>query len=851
MAFRSAVLVSVLALTAPAAAATQAELDALSNGMGVRLAILDNKPAACPKQSDGCFLSELSLTTPASLAGDLASGDFQLYFSSVAPIIEVDSDAFTIRLINGDLHVLEPRKGARLEAGKTYVLKVWTQGHFFSAYYPMPNMYLASGKLEPRVIASTKPAIDPETGLEGLPFVAPMTDEAKLATASADDLTRWMTAERTFAANAERGLAADSVEVAIIPTPTHVQRPQGAVLDLTGGVRLQTSGVDSNAIAIARAELAKAGVQTGGSGPLLNIRVDSGQGLKPEGYRLTVRDGAITIDAADAVGASNALYSLAQQVAHEGGKLRPLVIEDAPRFGFRGLHVDLARNFHSKAEILKLVGQMALYKLNKLHLHLGDDEGWRLQSARLPELTEVGAYRCHDPSETRCLLPQLGAGPERDTPVNGYLSQADYGEILDAAKARGIEVIPSFDMPGHSRAAIKSMEARYRKYMGLGRRAEAEEFRLAEPGDTTKYRSIQHYDDNTLNVCLESTYKFLDVVLDELAALHKAAGTPLKTYHIGADETAGAWSESPACKALMAKRGRTAAQLGPMFIERVSASLADKGIEVAGWSDGMGHTDPAKMPKAVQSNIWSDLFTSAPAEAHRHANLGWKTVISVPNVLYFDIPYVPHPLERGYDWPSRHTDAFKVFSFMPENLPANGSVMRDIKAKGPTVTDKEPLAAGRTFAGMQAQIWSETIRSDNQVDYMLFPRLLAFAERAWHRAGWEPAYCAGTTYAFGDNAVNVGDLRKDWAAFGAKMPSHLAQLERSGITYRLSPPGARIVGGKLEANSEFPGQAIEYRVGSGTWTRYASPVAVTGPVEVRTRSFDGRRASRSLTVSAN
>ena len=119
MALRSAVLVSALALAAPAAAATQAELDSLAKSMVARLAILDNKPAACPHQPDGCFLSELSLKMPPELGSDLASGDFQIYFSSVAPIIEVDSDAFTVRLINGDLHVLEPRKGARLEPGRT------------------------------------------------------------------------------------------------------------------------------------------------------------------------------------------------------------------------------------------------------------------------------------------------------------------------------------------------------------------------------------------------------------------------------------------------------------------------------------------------------------------------------------------------------------------------------------------------------------------------------------------------------------------------------------------------------------------------------------------------------------
>src|SRR5688500_15602914 len=162
---------------APAAAASQQALDRLADGMSVRLAILDNRPDKCPQGRDGCFLSNLDLGMPAPLAPDLASGRFQIYFSSVSPVIGVDSPAFRTRLINGDLHVLEPRPGVRLQAGKTYSMKLWTQGHFFSVYYPMPNMFLVSGKLEPRVIAATRPAIDPETGLEMLLFVAPMADE--------------------------------------------------------------------------------------------------------------------------------------------------------------------------------------------------------------------------------------------------------------------------------------------------------------------------------------------------------------------------------------------------------------------------------------------------------------------------------------------------------------------------------------------------------------------------------------------------------------------------------------------------------------------------------------------------
>ena len=836
-------------VASPTFAASQQAVDSLAGQMGVRVAILDNHPAHCPGQADGCFLSELDLTMPRSIAPDLAGGDFKLFFSSVNPVIEADSDAFTVRLVNGDLHVLEPRPGVRLQPGKTYPVKLWSQGHFFSEYYVIPNMFLVSGALTPRVIAATRPATDPQSGLEILPFVASMTDEARLATQAPDDETRWQTPERAFDLYASRGAAEAPAELAIVPTPDLVKRREGAVIDLTHGVRLSLSGLQRGAINAALDDLASAGVPAAARGPELRVRVSPSLHLGREAYRLSARNGRVDIAASDADGARYALESLAQEAAHEHGLLRPLEIEDSPRFEFRGLHIDLARNFHSKAEVLKVVEQMGRYKLNALHLHLGDDEGWRLQIAGLPELTEVGGYRCYDPTETHCLLPELGAGPDRNTPVNGYLTAADYIEIVKAANARGIEVIPSFDMPGHSRAAIHSMEARYRRLMALGRRSEAEQFRLVEPGDTTQYRSVQNYNDNTLNVCLPATYRFIDKVVDAVAALHRAAGVPLRTYHMGGDETAGAWSGSPACKALMAKTGMTVDKLGPMFIERVANMLARKHILAAGWSDGLDHVDPAKMPKRVQSDIWGDLFTAAPAEAHRTANLGWKTVIAVPNTLYFDVPYAPNPLERGYDWPTRGTDTFKVFSFLPANLPANASVTKDIKNKGVTTTDPVPLQPGRSYAGAQANLWSETLRRDSLVDYMLFPRLLAFAERAWHAVPWEPAYRPGAAYSYGDGKVDVAALKKDWNRFAVVMPDQLRALGRAGIFYRIAPPGARIARGMLEANSEFPGQAIEYRVNGGQWLRYERPVAVSGRVELRTRSYDGRRSSRIVSVA--
>src|SRR5690606_27909606 len=214
----------------------------------------------------------------------------------------------------------------------------------------------------------------------------------------------------------------------------------------------------------------------------------------------------------------------------------------------------------------------------------------------------------------------------------------------------------------------------------------------------------------------------------------------LTRYHIGLDETAGAWKDSPACKAMMARENLTLAQLGGRFVERVTQILTARNIEPAGWSDGMGHVDATKMPKVVQSNAWGMIHSGGIAEAHRQANQGWEVVLSTPDVLYFDMPWAPDPKERGYDWASRGTDLFKIFAFQPENLPASAANMVNTRGQNPGGADAEPLSGGKRVAGMQGQLWSETIRGDAVAQYMLYPRLLILAERAWHRAAWEVPY---------------------------------------------------------------------------------------------------------------
>ncbi|WP_343520242.1 family 20 glycosylhydrolase [Sphingomonas sp.] len=836
--------VAALVLAAPASAqgavAPQAALDQLAATLGYRFAVVDNRPQ-CPAGLEPCFLATITLTVPDSAPSTLPEG-LTLYFSFVDRLPRVESDIFTHDLINGDLQRLTLKPGAALKPGSTHVIRLWGTGANFSKAFAMPNAYLVAKGLAPRTIAAARPAIDPETGLETLRFVAPMTDEARLATKSDADKTRWLTAERAFAVQAQQQAPAPS-GVVILPKPVKAVQGPGAAVDLTRGVAVDLRGVSREAVAPALAALDAAET---GKLPL-SIRVDPAVPIAAEGYRLDAGAAGIAITARDAAGASHALRSLAQQAAFEHGRMRPLRVEDAPRYGFRGLHIDLGRNFHGRDQILKLIEAMAAYKLNRLHLHLADDEGWRIEIPALPELAAIGSKRCHDPAERTCLLPQLGAGPDGASGVNGYLSTADYVAIVRAAAVRQIEVIPSIDMPGHSRAAIVAMEARHARLAAEGKNAAAEAYRLVDPADTTQYRSIQNYDDNTLNVCLPATYRFVDTVVDALTAMHAQAGVPLRTFHLGADETAGAWVKSPACAKMIAENGGDATRLTPRFIERVAAGLAARGIRTAGWSDGMGHTDPARMPANVQTNIWGVLHKGAIREGHDQLNRGWEVVLSIPDLGYFDMPYAPHPEEGGYNWASRGVSPYQVFGFMPDNLPANAATIRTTFAVPEAIEDKPVLEPGRRIAGVQAQLWSETIRTDGQVDYMLFPRLLALAERGWTPAPWTPPYRAGASYRWQDSRVDRAQLDREWRGFAARAAAQLPLLDHMGIAYRVAPPGARIVGGRLEANSALPGMTIEYRAGGG-WTRYAGPVAVTGAVELRARSADGRRASRTVRV---
>ena len=837
---------------------TQNDINKIAQNLEVNYRVVTNIPTdKCDsKIADGaCFEVELSFTAKKAIAAK----DWTIHFSQISPIQSFESEDFTVKHLNGDLHVISLQDNySGFSAAETKKLTFRAMFWSLSETDALPNYIVSAPGLDARVIESTVPYIDKDTRLEILPYVEPFTDEKTQFKRTASDKTQWLTSEKLFQRNSV--LVEDKLAVmqAIIPTPKSVTLDiNDGFADISQGIAISLGNVHHNDVDAAISRLDNLGVKQNSEGLPLHLSIVSNKDKVIGSYRLTVTDKEITIVGVDGNGVFNGLQSLASLVTVGEPRIPIIEVVDEPHFAFRGMLVDVARNFHSKEFILKLLDQMAAYKLNKLHLHLGDDEGWRLEIPSLPELTDIGAKRCFDVTEENCLISQLGAGVDENSSVSGYYSVSDYHEILQAATARHIQVIPSLDMPGHSRASIKAMTARYKKYMALEDEAKAKQFLLEDFEDKTQYSSVQFYSDNTINACLDSSYDFVIEVMTQVKKIHADAGQPLTRYHIGADETAGAWLESPACKAFIANNDQGVtkmSELGAYFIERVAGILSDLDIETAGWSDGMEHTRVDNMPAIVQANAWDTLAWAGHEKVHRLANRDWQVVISSPDVLYFDFPHEADPKEHGYYWASRHTNTEKVFQFMPDNLPIHAEFWLDREDNAYVADDtKAALAPGKKFLGIQGQLWSENVRTDDMVEHKVFPRLLALAERAWHLADWAVPYnYQGAKYSQHSNTfTNESKAMRDsqWALFANTLgQKEFTKLELAEIDYRLPTVGAVIQAGKLHANIAFPGLTIEYKVNGGNWLTYQTPIAVSGEVNLRSRSTNGLRTSRITRV---
>lgn len=467
---------------------------------------------------------------------------------------------------------------------------------------------------------------------------------------------------------------------------------------------------------------------------------------RPQGwYSVAVTEnGEEVIEANDEDGVFYAKTTLNQlRENYAPGNIPPMVIEDWPDFEYRGYMLDVARNFTKKDDLLRLIDLMARYKLNYLHLHFGDDEGWRIEIDGIPELTTLGAFHSLDP--TKGLQPSHdgNADPtDLNSSANGYYSIEEFKEILRYAWERRIRVIPEFDTPGHSRASIMAMRA-YEERTGDC------SMRLQDPEDDSEYMSVQRFDDNVIGVELESTYTFIGRIFDEIAKMYSDAGVPLPAIHIGGDEVAeGAWHGVDRLEEHMGKVARIA---------------KEKGIKIAGWQEVALIEDPA-IAKAVKevlffNNAWNTFGTYSDLP-FRNAAKGYPTVMSNAQYTYVDMAYSSNAEEIAADW-AGYIDDFKAFS-TPARLMPN-------------------------LLGVQAQLWTETVRTFDDVCYDTFPKALGVFERGWN--------CSATQTADEFYAAIVAHEMPYW--------------EKNGVKYHLPQPGLKVVDGQVVTNTLVPGATVE------------------------------------------
>ncbi|MEO1495850.1 MAG: family 20 glycosylhydrolase [Planctomycetota bacterium] len=458
-------------------------------------------------------------------------------------------------------------------------------------------------------------------------------------------------------------------------------------------------------------------------------------------YRLSVSTGGrVTIVGGGRAGLYYGAQSLVALIENSsasnapGGTTTPeCEILDFPHFAYRGLHLDVARNFQSLATVKKLLDLMAAYKLNRFHFHLTDDEGWRLAIDGLPELTEVGGRRGFTPGFRDALPPSFGSGASLTSSAgSGHYSRSEFVELLRYASARHIRVIPEIDLPGHARAAIRSMQVRYERLTVAGRDAAAEQYLLRRPDDPAEYASVQMWNDNVVDVRLPSTVMFVEHVVSDLAAMYDEAGVTLDSLHFGGDEVpTGCWGGDDPADA------DASHDLFAGFMKTCGEIAARHGARLAGWEEVFlesEQSEDSRPPKGV-AYVWNNIWGWGQEDAaYRLANAGTDVVLCNATHLYFDLAYTRDPDEPGYYWAGT-TDVREVFGFHPydyfEGLTHDrlgNAIAPEAKQR---LTRLDPSAHDHV-QGIQGHLWGENLNSLERLEYMAFPRVLALAERAWH-----------------------------------------------------------------------------------------------------------------------
>jgi hexosaminidase len=429
----------------------------------------------------------------------------------------------------------------------------------------------------------------------------------------------------------------------------------------------------------------------------------TGDGAR-EGYQLLVTPESIVVSAAAHAGLFYGIQTL-RQLIRPDGSVPAVRIDDRPRFSWRGMHLDVGRHIFPVAFIKRYLDLMARYKLNTFHWHLTEDQGWRLEIRRFPRLATVGGCRRETMVE-RNFDPFVGDG----RPYCGYYTRAEVREIVRYAAERYITVVPEIDMPGHMLAALAA-------YPELA----------CTPGPFEVGTRWGVYDD--ILCPSEQTFSFLEGVLREVMSLF-----PSTFIHIGGDEAPKTrWRESPLVREIIRREGlRDEEAVQGWFNRRIERFLNSNGRRLIGWDEIL---EGGLAPNAA---VMSWRGTSGGLAA---ASEGHDVVMSPTSHLYFDYYQGDprfEPLAIGGFLPLD-----RVYSYEP-------------------VPDGLDSARHRHILGAQGNVWTEYLRTAEQVEYMALPRMLALAEVVWSPRG-----------------------ARDWNSFSARLPARLAELDSLGVNYRI------------------------------------------------------------------
>jgi hexosaminidase len=596
------------------------------------------------------------------------------------------------------------------------------------------------------------------------------------------------------------------------------------------------------------------------------ITVDLDESINAESYQLNVSDGGISISSADSAGALYALQSLKQLFLIsilEDTPLKFIEVNDSPKFSYRGMLLDISRNFYGPEKIKQIIDYLSFFKINYLDFRLTDDEGWRLEIPGLEELVEVGSKRSYTKDEFENLIPMYGSGPDTNSTGSGYLSRSDYVDILKYASERNISVIPQISVPSHMRSAIVSMNARYQKYMEMGNQEEAEKYLLIDPDDKSEYYSAQGFNDNIMNVCRESSFTFYEKVIDEIFLMYKDAGVEMTKFGVAADELPyGAWQKSPMCDKFMSENSISGDYnaLYELMQRRIYNKISSYGATMTGWDDIL-----LKLTEKNQSEtqikdffkdddillfVWKNDWGQGRQDMiYKYANLGYKSIMSNSSAFYFDMVDDKDLDNIGLSWSGYANykdmwtvDVYDVFNDLygvEKNNISKNYIDNSVKLD----QDKRD-----NIIGVQSQIWSETIRNEGILDYMFMPNIIVFSQKAWsHDNSWMD---------ISNNDIKREKIDNEWNKFANNVGQRVLPMVDNifgGLSYDLPKPGGKVINDTLYANTVFPGLNIKYTLDGSipkeSSENFKSPIKINDDDIVNLRLFDNKgRGGNSIIV---